>query len=75
MLSYEILKKRYGIDNSSWVNKEGHEHKIVNLAALGNGNVSKNAGKFLDWLKMLITLPVGIKERKILSTCAGKNFC
>lgn len=59
---------RRGIKNSDWIKKEGHDIKLINLAALGNGNRDRIAGKMLDWLKQLITLPVGVDERQILST-------
>ena len=42
--------------NSDWFKKEGHDIKLINLAALGNGNQSKETGKFFDWLKQLLIL-------------------
>lgn len=60
--------KRAGYSNSSWINKEGHNVKLVNLAGLGNGNKSKEPGKFIDWLKQLVILPSGNIEKGILAT-------
>lgn len=59
---------RNGIKNSNWINKEGHDIKLINLAALGNGNESKNPGKFIDWLKQLLILPSGNLDLGIFST-------
>ena len=44
---------RHQEKNSDWFKKEGHNIKLLNLAALGNGNDSKETGKFFDWLKQL----------------------
>ena len=39
---------RNNIKNSSWIQKEGHDIKLINLAGLGNGNKTKDTGKFID---------------------------
>ena len=54
--------------NSDWFKKEGHDIKLINLAALGNGNKSEETGKFFDWLKQLLILPTGCIENKIYNT-------
>jgi len=59
---------RAGYKDSSWINKEGHNVKLVNLAGLGNGNKTKEPGKFIDWVKQLVTLPGGNLEQGILAT-------
>lgn len=59
---------RTSIKNANWIKKEGHEIKLINLAALGNGNVSKDSGKFIDWMRQLLILPVGNSERGIFAT-------
>lgn len=60
---------RKGIKNSNWIKKEGHDIKLINLAALGNGNDDRNkTGKFFDWLRQLLILPTGVPERGIFST-------
>lgn len=59
---------RGGIKNSDWIKKEGHDIKLINLAALGNGNVKDETGKFIDWLRQLLILPVGNAEKGILAT-------
>ena len=54
--------------NSDWFIKEGHDIKLINLAALGNGNKSEETGKFFDWLKQLLILPTGNKDAGIYNT-------
>ncbi len=54
--------------NSDWFKKEGHNIKLINLAALGNGNKSETPGKFFDWLKQLLILPTGNIANKIYNT-------
>ncbi len=60
--------KRAGFQNADWIKKEQHNIKLTNLAGLGNGNSSKEPGKFIDWLRQLVTMPVGKPEEGILST-------
>lgn len=59
---------RNELKNADWIKKEGHDIKLINLAALGNGNVREEPGKFIDWLRQLLILPVGNLERGIFST-------
>ena len=59
---------RAGYTNSAWINKEGHNIKLVNLAGLGNGNKTREPGKFVDWLKQLVTLPSGNIKEGVLGT-------
>lgn len=54
--------------NSSWIQKEGHDIKLINLAGLGDGNKTKEAGKFIDWLRQLLILPTGNLENNIYNT-------
>ncbi len=54
--------------NANWFKKEGHDIKLINLAALGNGNKSSETGKFFDWLKQLLILPTGNIENGIYNT-------
>ena len=54
--------------HSDWFKKEGHDIKLINLAALGNGNVSSETGKFMDWLKQLLILPSGNIANGIYAT-------
>ena len=54
--------------HSDWFQKEGHNIKLINLAALGNGNESKEPGKFFDWLKQLLILPSGNLNNGIYNT-------
>lgn len=59
---------RAGINNSDWMKREQHNIKLINLAALGNGNYSPATGNFVDWLKQILILPSGNLEKSILST-------
>ena len=59
---------RNNIKDSSWIKKEGHDIKLVNLAGLGNGNNSEECGKFMDWLRQLLILPTGNLENGIFNT-------
>ena len=59
---------RNNVKDSSWLQKEGHDIKLVNLAALGNGNESDECGKFMSWLRQLLILPTGNIENNIFST-------
>jgi len=59
---------RNEIRDSSWLQKEGHDIKLVNLAGLGNGNEKDECGHFMDWLRQLLILPTGCPENGIFST-------
>ncbi len=59
---------RNNTKNSDWIKREGHNIKLINLAGLGNGNTSKEPGKFFDWLKQLLILPTGNLENNIFNT-------
>ena len=59
---------RNNIKNSDWIKREGHNIKLINLAGLGNGNVSKDTGKFFDWMRQLLILPTGNLENNIFNT-------
>lgn len=59
---------RNNAKNSSWIQKEGHNIKLINLAGLGDGNKTKEAGKFIDWLRQLLILPTGNLDNNIYDT-------
>lgn len=59
---------RNNVKNSDWLKKEGHDIKLINLAALGNGNYSEAPGKFFDWVKQILILPTGNLKRNIFNT-------
>lgn len=59
---------RNNIKNSSWIQKEGHNIKLINLAGLGDGNKTKDTGKFMNWLCQLLILPTGNLENHIFNT-------
>ena len=61
-------RARNNIRNSDWIKKEGHDLKLINLAALGNGNYSDTPGKFFDWVKQILVLPTGDLKRNIFNT-------
>ena len=59
---------RNSVKDSSWLQKEGHDIKLTNLAGLGNGNFSEECGKFMSWMRQLLILPTGNKENNIFGT-------
>lgn len=59
---------RNNVKDANWIKKEGHDVKLVNLAALGNGNETNETGKFIDWMRQLLILPAGNLERGIFAT-------
>ena len=59
---------RKNIKNSQWFKKEGHNIKLISLSALGDGNISDSTASFIDWIKCLVTLPMGNEELGILPT-------
>ncbi|MBQ7764872.1 hypothetical protein IJ384_05865 [bacterium] len=59
---------RNNIKDSSWLQKEGHNIKLINLAGLGNGNESDTCGRFMDWLRQLLILPTGSLSNNIFNT-------
>ena len=59
---------RENVKNSAWLQKEGHDIKLINLAGLGDGNKTTETGKFMDWLRQLLILPTGNKENNIFNT-------
>ena len=59
---------RNNIKTSEWFKKEGHDIKLINLAGLGDGNKTKDTGKFMDWLRQLLILPTGNLDNGIFNT-------
>ena len=59
---------RNNVTNSDWIKKEGHNIKLINLAGLGDGNKTKDTGKFMDWLRQLLILPTGNVDNGIFNT-------
>ena len=60
--------QRANYKNGDWIKKEQHNIKLINLAGLGNGNETKETGKFFDWLRQLLILPSGKTDRGVLGT-------
>ncbi|MFA6989407.1 MAG: hypothetical protein WC197_04995, partial [Candidatus Gastranaerophilaceae bacterium] len=60
--------ERAGIKDSSWITKEQHSIKLINLVALGDGNTDEQPAKFIDILKQILTLPAGNPENEVIST-------
>ena len=59
---------RNNVKNSSWLQKEGHNIKLINLAGLGNGNETESCGRFMDWMRQLLILPSGNRSNNIFGT-------
>lgn len=59
---------RNNVKDSSWLQKEGHDIKLTNLAGLGDGNHSNECGKFMDWMRQLLILPTGNPDNNIFGT-------
>ena len=59
---------RNNVKDSSWLQKEGHDIKLTNLAGLGDGNFSEECGKFMSWMRQLLILPTGNLENNIYGT-------
>lgn len=57
---------RNNVKNSSWLQKEGHDIKLINLAGLGNN--PETCGLFMDWLRELLILPSGNLSNNIFGT-------
>ncbi len=59
---------RNNVKNASWIQKEGHDIKLINLAGLGDGNKTRECGKFMNWLCQLLILPTGNLDNNIFNT-------
>jgi hypothetical protein len=59
---------RHGVESSDWFKTEQHNIKLLNLAALGDGNKSNDTGKFADWLRQLLILPSGRPDGGVFAT-------
>ena len=60
--------QRANYKNGDWIKKEQHNIKLINLAGLGNGNETKDTGKFIDWLRQILILPAGKIDKGVLGT-------
>ena len=58
---------RNNVTNSKWIQKEGHDIKLINLAGLGN-NKSDEPGKMINWLRQIAILPTGNLNAGIFNT-------
>jgi len=58
---------RAGYTDSSWIKKEQHNIKLINLCALGDGNKKDKVASFTDILAQFLTLPAGVIENGILN--------
>lgn len=69
-INYDVLSpvERAGFKNADWFKTEQHSVKLLNLAALGNGNVDKTPAKFIDWMRQLLILPSGKVEAGVMAT-------
>lgn len=59
---------RNNVKDADWIKREGHNIKLINLAGLGDGNKTKEPGKFMDWLRQLLILPTGDLNNNIFNT-------
>ena len=59
---------RHGIKDSSWIKRETHDIKLINLLGLGDGNNKPQHSKFMDWLRQLVILPTGNLSNNIFNT-------
>ena len=60
--------QRAGYTDGSWLNREQHNVKLINLAGLKDGNETQEPGKLIDWLRQVLILPAGNEQAKILGT-------
>ena len=60
--------QRANYKNGSWLIKEQHNVKLVNLAGLGDGNKTQETGKLIDWLRQVLILPSGDEKSGVLGT-------
>ena len=60
--------KRAGYNDSSWIQKEQHNIKLINLCALGNGKKTTETARFYEILAQFLILPVGDRENGILNS-------
>lgn len=58
---------RNNVTNSSWIQKEGHNIKLINLAGLGDNSAQKT-GVMMNWLRQLAILPTGNIDAGIFNT-------
>ena len=58
---------RNNVTNSNWIQKEGHNIKLINLAGLGSNNADKT-GTMMNWLRQLAILPTGNLDAGIFNT-------
>jgi len=58
---------RNNVTNSQWIQKEGHDIKLINLAGLGD-NSAEYTGKMINWLRQLAILPTGNVKAGIFNT-------
>ena len=58
---------RNNVTNSKWIQKEGHDIKLINLAGLGD-NSAEHTGKMINWLRQLAILPTGNLQAGIFNT-------
>lgn len=58
---------RNKVTNSNWIQKEGHDIKLINLAGLGDNSAEKT-GTMMNWLRQIAILPTGNVEAGIFNT-------
>ena len=58
---------RNNVTNSNWIQKEGHDIKLINLAGLGDNSAEKT-GTMMNWLRQIAILPTGNLDAEIFNT-------
>lgn len=58
---------RNNVTNSGWIQREGHNIKLINLAGLGDNSAQKT-GVMMNWLRQLAILPTGNVDAGIFNT-------
>lgn len=67
MFGNSSVLARNNVTNSKWIQKEGHDIKLINLAGLGD-NSAEHTGKMINWLRQLAILPTGNVKAGIFNT-------
>ena len=59
---------RNNVKDSSWIKRECHDIKLINLGGLGNRDSATQTANFMDWLRQIVILPTGNRDNNIFNT-------
>lgn len=59
---------RHNVQDTSWIKREAHDIKLINLLGLGDGNKNQSEIRFIDWLRQVVILPTGNLSNEIFNT-------